>query len=140
MMVRQDILLAAKKAQFAHIRYFLFNNYVGGRCNIGKWNDHAYYCAGFNVGNIHFMMFNTTVSESTIYRHMLPFKMDGRGRSVVYRLERELCDKMALVAIDQLKSIGLSETDLIVKTERVKAEFKELPLFTGDHQEELPHA
>ncbi len=132
--MRADILLAAKKAQFARIRYFLFQNYVGGRCKIGEWNDHAYFCAGFHVGNVHFRMFNTTVSESTIYRHMLPYKMDGRGRSVMYRLERELCDKMALVAIDQLKSIGLSETDLIAKTDKVKEAFKALPLYIGEEE------
>jgi hypothetical protein len=129
--MRSDILLAAKKAQFCSIRYFLFQNYVGGRCKLGTWNDHAYFCAGFNVGYV--QLFNeSNPSVNTIYRHMYPYKMDGRGRSVVYRLERDLCDSMAAVAIDQLKSIGLSETNLVLKTATIKEAFKALPLFTGE--------
>ncbi|MFQ6333220.1 hypothetical protein [Methylophilus sp. 3sh_L] len=129
--MRADILLAAKKAQYWRIRSQLMMQFVGFRWKLGEWNDHAYYCSGFNVGNVHFYL-AATVSQQTIYRQMRDYRMPERGRSVVYRFERDLCDQMAKVAIQQLLSIGLSTAEYIQNSDELQLKYHSLPIFTGE--------
>lgn len=131
--MRADILLAAKKAQFWRIRSHLMMQFVGFRWKLGEWNDHAYFCSGFNVGNVHFYI-NASVSQQTIYRQMVDYKMTGRGRSVVYRLERDLCDQMADIALQQLMSIGLSTTEYVQNSDELQRQYHALPIFTGEEE------
>jgi hypothetical protein len=106
-----EIMEAAKAAQFNAIKRAMKCHYISGRRVADKWDDNRFHLSTFYSCEVKSPMKSQTNLRRrlALLPGMWSHRYSGLRASTVFRLDREICDAMAIQARHELLDEGYED-------------------------------